>query len=290
MEWVLRLWTHLMGDLPHWPEPERDDRLLMVVGLAACAALYLANGHPARGPMPYGIWRMLMFGGLPLCALALWAAFIRGGSRLGAMLAAVMLCVPTLTRLLGEPNIFKEQPLLLLPGIIAMLLALAVVARSEESLADWGIGLGDWRWWLPRAAAFAGVVLVGVILTMNLSPEMAAFYPTYKPARTNLSMLLMKQLSLNLDFVGWELLFRGFLLFGIARRGDAGVAIWLQCIPFFLLHDHKPDVELLLSLPGGLIAGWFCLRARSFVPIFLLHCFQMSAVNFVGFALRNGIP
>ncbi|MFT5681360.1 MAG: membrane protease YdiL (CAAX protease family) [Myxococcota bacterium] len=287
MESLIRLWTLAMGNLPEWPEPDRDNRLLMMVGLFACAALYLANEHPARGgPMFYGVWRMVMFGGIPLLGLSIWSAAARGGSRLGAAGVGLLLSIPVSMRLLEGPEVFKVTPTLFLPGLIAMVLALFVVSRSEETLESWGLTLGDWRWWAPRTAVFGGLVLVGVAAAMTVSEDLASFYPAYKPAQTDFAMLLRKQLGLGLDFVGWELLFRGFLLFGIARRGDAWVAIWLQCIPFFLLHSEKPELELLLSLPGGLIAGWFSLRSRSFVPLLLLHCLQMWAVNFIGFAMR----
>ena len=130
------------------------------------------------------------------------------------------------------------------------------------------------------------VLVPAVFVVMSLSPKLAAFYPSWKPARLSVENLLIQQVGIGVDFLGWELLFRGFLLFGVARRGDAQTAIWLQAIPFFLLHRGQPDVELVSSLFGGLLAGWFCLRARSFVPLFILHWAQMMAVAGSGYILR----
>ncbi len=229
----------------------------------------------------------VVFAGIPLAGLASWSALARGGSRLGAAAATLLLSSTVVIRLLGGEMVFRDTPLLYLPGIIGLLLAAAVTSRSQETLERWGLTMGDWRWWAPRAAVFSAIVLAWVIPAMLLSPDMASYYPSYKPARTDPLMLGVKVLAHVVDLAGWEMLFRGFLLFGIARRGDLKVAIWLQVIPFFLLHSHKPGLELMLSLPGGLFAGWFCLRARSFVPLFLLHSIQLGSISVLGYAIRN---
>ena len=77
------------------------------------------------------------------------------------------------------------------------------------------------------------------------------------------------------------------LLFGFYRRGDPWTAIWVQAIPFFLLHYDKPSVELALSLVGGAVSGWFTLRARSIYPLIILHTAQITTVGFVGQLLRT---
>ncbi|MDG1481674.1 MAG: CPBP family intramembrane metalloprotease [Myxococcota bacterium] len=262
--------------------------LLLVIGTTACMAFYFADGLAARGgPLYNAVWRMLMFAGVPLAGLASWSAFSRGGSRLGAGTASLLCLATLLIRVFGDEMVFRDSPALYLPGFAGLVLALVVLSRSRETLGRWGLTMGDWRWWVPRAGVLSVIVLAWVIPAMLLSPEMASYYPSYKPAQTDPVMLGVKVLAHIVDLAGWEMLFRGFLLFGIARRGDYKVAIWLQVIPFFLLHSHKPGIELMLSLPGGLFAGYFCLRARSFVPIFLLHSFQLGSINLLGYAIRN---
>lgn len=288
MQWMRQAWTAALGDLSDWPVQERDDRLLMLLGLAFCVAYFLTEQYPTRGgPLAHRAWRMLMFGGVPLLAVTTWTALAKGGSRIGTGLVALLLLIPIAGRLTVGNSVLQSQPLFALSGVLAMLLSYGLIARSRSSLAAWGLGIGDWRFWVPRASIFAVIVLIGVSLAMTLNPEMASYYPSYKPARTDTTKLMIQQLAIFVDFIGWEMLFRGVLLFGVARRGDIAVALWLQAIPFFLLHGHKPELELILSLPGGLIAGWFCLRARSFLPLLLLHTLQLGTINLLGFYLRQ---
>jgi membrane protease YdiL (CAAX protease family) len=97
-------------------------------------------------------------------------------------------------------------------------------------------------------------------------------------------MLAIEQFGYCLDLLGWEFLFRGFLLFAFARR-DPLLAIWVQCLPFFVLHTTKPPTEYFLSLFGGFLGGWFCLHAKSFWPMFFLHAVQIITVNVVGYIM-----
>ena len=119
-------------------------------------------------------------------------------------------------------------------------------------------------------------------------PPLAHYYPLYKPAQTSFSELELSLSAIALDFVGWEFLFRGFLLFGLARRGDALMAILLQSLPFFLLHGPKPELEMISSYVGAIFAGWFCLRARTFFPLWVIHVAIISAVSLTAFWIRNG--
>ena len=75
----------------------------------------------------------------------------------------------------------------------------------------------------------------------------------------------------------------------MARRGDALVAILLHAFPFFLLHGNKPEIELLSSFVGGIFAGWFCLRARTFFPLYVIHIVMITTVGFTSFVMRNGL-
>ena len=83
-------------------------------------------------------------------------------------------------------------------------------------------------------------------------------------------MFLYWELSYGFYFFLWEWFFRGFLLFGL-RRGFGRHAIWLQAIPFGLLHWGKPPLEMASAFPGGLLLGLLAWRAESFLPCFALH-------------------
>jgi membrane protease YdiL (CAAX protease family) len=130
------------------------------------------------------------------------------------------------------------------------------------------------------------VLVPALVLAVVLDPALASYYPNWKPARHGGSAFVLCHLGVVLDFIGWEFLFRGFLLFGLARLWGPKKAIWAQTLPFFLLHYFKPPLELAFSLPGGLAAGWFCLRAGSFLPLWIIHVVQMTTVGAVAVWLR----
>lgn len=147
-----------------------------------------------------------------------------------------------------------------------------------------GLGPGDWRWWLPRVGLGLGLLTVVDTAAMVLLPDLQAFYPP-EHARTDVAALVRGLAGMAIDLFGWEMLFRGVLLGALARKVGIRSAIGLAALLFFVGHLDKPLSELLSSLPGGIVAGWFAWRARSFLPVFVLHAWQLATVYVVGFAL-----
>jgi len=75
-----------------------------------------------------------------------------------------------------------------------------------------------------------------------------------------------------LDLIGWEFIFRGWILFGYAKEfGDN--ALWLQAVPFAVAHIGKPEVETLSTIFGGFIFGLIAWKTKSFLYPFLIHLF-----------------
>ena len=100
-----------------------------------------------------------------------------------------------------------------------------------------------------------------------LGRQGTAMHDYYKPwLNANLPLYTF------LDLIGWEFLFRGWLLFGYARRFGAN-ALWIQSVPFALAHIGKPELETLSTIFGGFAFGWVAYRTRSFLYPFLIHWF-----------------
>jgi membrane protease YdiL (CAAX protease family) len=280
----------MMGELPSF-EREVGDGLIWWVGIVAGMGMVFGEFHNLGGPpIPKGIWRLSVHGILSLSALSLWFSLERKQGRAVSILSMLLVLSPILFRIFwpGAPKLLRQNPLYLgLPVAASTALALWSLRQTGQKLSDWGIGFGRWRWWAPRAGLVLLAILPCAWIAMSSNSELAAFYPTWRPARSDGWLLSLQQLGYGLDLLGWEFLFRGFLLFAFARRGDAVTGIWVQCFPFFLLHAEKPYLEMITSFYGGLLSGWFCLSARSFVPLFLLHWVQISAVSIIGFLLRN---
>ena len=112
--------------------------------------------------------------------------------------------------------------------------------------------------------------MLPILLIAARQPAFQATYPIRQLIREQPQMLLYWEITYGFYFFLWEWFFRGFLLFGL-RRGFGWHALWLQTIPFGLLHWGKPPLELASAFPGGLLMGLIAWRANSFLPCFALH-------------------
>lgn len=102
---------------------------------------------------------------------------------------------------------------------------LVILLLFRENPKAYGFSLGDWK---------AGLLLTGLGILL-MAPII------YILGRGDLSMrdyykLLTHGLPWTtfLDLIGWEFLFRGWILFGYARKFGAE-ALWLQAVPFALM-------------------------------------------------------
>ena len=135
---------------------------------------------------------------------------------------------------------------------------------------DYGLTLGRWRAGLCLTA-LTWLVAAGLIsFSLRIDPTLRAYYGgnfAWNILGTNL-----------LDLVGWEFVFRGFLLFAYARAFGPGPALLLQTVPFALLHIGKPALETYSTLFGGLWLGMVAWRSRSALYPILSHWFISTFV------------
>lgn len=148
--------------------------------------------------------------------------------------------------------------------LVLPLLILIFIFR--ENPAEMGFTLGDWK--------------VGVPLTLLSIALIAPLLWWVTRSATSMQTYYQSQVSglpwnTALDLFGWEFFFRGWILFGYARRYGAD-ALWLHAVPFALAHVGKPEVETLSTIFGGFAFGWIAWRTRSFLYPFLIHWFVAS--------------
>ena len=287
----------------HWlfgslPEPERvPHSTVLMVFVASVAALVIEadlRHHVSAGRWPSynDVWTLATYGAVPLAALVAWElarSHNRGAWAVWVAGTIAILATPVL-RFVGEgweEAMRADARIMLVPVVAGVVVVLGAARLGRVDLSAWGVGPGDWRWWLPRAAVLFGLMVAMVVLAAWVFPDLRDAYPRYKPARTSLEALFRYQTSLGWYMLGWEFFFRAFLLFGMARRGDYLFAVLFQAMIFFILHHHKPDVEMAASFVGAIGVGYFCLRARSFLPLFFLHWAMNFTMEVVGYAWRN---
>ena len=164
----------------------------------------------------------------------------------------------------------------LLTGFLIPVAVLLLLLRRRP--AEIGLGLGNWRLGLVVTALYIPVVTVGCWL-LSAQPGFQDQYPNFEPASNDWSVFLVYQLMALAYWIGWEYLWRGFVLFGTAPTFGR-MAIVIQMVPFAVLHLHKPPAEAFLSVIGGLLLGVLVWRCRSFWIAVPIHAYQMAAMDF----------
>lgn len=145
---------------------------------------------------------------------------------------------------------------ILMPG-------LCIVLVFREPLSSFGFKLGDWKTglFLTLVCCLVLAPLIWYLGTQN--PSMNAYY------RYGGEGLIWKK---GLEMFGWEFIFRGWLLFGYAKKFGPN-ALWLQAVPFAVAHLGKPRLETMSTIFGGFAFGWLAWRTGSFLYGFLIHWF-----------------
>ena len=171
-------------------------------------------------------------------------------------------------------------------GFVVPALILLVAFRWRP--AEAGLGLGDWRLAGALALAYLPLVAVGTFVLSD-GAGFQAQYPHFFGARTSWTDFLIYEALFLFYWVGWEYLWRGFVLFGTAPALGVPLAVVAQTVPFAILHADKPPAEAYLSVVGGLALGALVWRCRSFWIAVPIHAAQMLLLDlFCTLRFRTG--
>jgi len=167
----------------------------------------------------------------------------------------------------------------LMDGFLMFLLpVLSIKFIFKQKLSEFGFTWGDKKFGFITAGLFMTVMLI-VVWIVSGSSSFASTYPQGGiKVSENLMIFLFYELSILIYMLGWEFFWRGYSLFGLKSKFGY-YSIFIQMIPFFILHKGKPEIELFASIFAGLILGVQALRSRSFVYCWLLHWLVMFSID-----------
>lgn len=161
---------------------------------------------------------------------------------------------------------------------IVPIILIPLVLKGKPS--DYGLRLGDYKFGLKSSLLFVAVMLPFLWIASG-NKSFASTYPqggTY--VRENISVLLYYELFVGFYMFAWEFFWRGYMMFGLKRKFGF-YAIFIQMIPFFILHRGKPEIETFASIFAGLILGVQAWRSNSFIYCFLVHWSVMIFVDVI---------
>jgi len=141
---------------------------------------------------------------------------------------------------------------------------LTILIFLRKNPLDFGLRLGNYRLWLPYVLIFLAIA----IPILYFTSDMSSVQGYYRSGRN--FDLLKYALQMGVYMLGWEFLFRGFMLFGLKEKFKEG-SIIIQMIPFVLLHIGKPEIETISTIFTGLLWGYICYRGKSFWPAYIVH-------------------
>ena len=161
-------------------------------------------------------------------------------------------------------------------GFVLPVLVLVLLFRRRPS--EIGLGLGDWKLATTVSAVYLVLVVVGTWVLSD-GADFQAEYPRLPDALVSWRVFWTYHLLFLFYWLGWEYLWRGFVLFGTAPALGPVLAVVAQTVPFAILHADKPVAEAWLSIAGGVGLGLLVWRCRSFWIAVPLHAAQMVLID-----------
>ena len=179
----------------------------------------------------------------------------------------------------GRDKMYSRIYWMLCDGSLMFILpVLSIKLILKGKLKDYGLTSGDKKFGLITFSVFLLFMLI-VIWFISASKQFAETYPQGgSDVKQSLTIFIFYELCVFYYMLGWEFFWRGYMLFGLKEKFGV-YSIFIQMIPFFILHKGKPEMELFSSIIGGLILGIQAYRARSFVYSWLLHSFTMLSID-----------
>jgi membrane protease YdiL (CAAX protease family) len=144
-----------------------------------------------------------------------------------------------------------------------------IVFVFREDPRSFGLRLGNWR----KGALFSllGIGLMAVVIAgLAQTTEFRQYYELDTLREADSRALVEFLLRLGVYMFSWEFIFRGFMLFGLQERLGP-LAIWIQAIPFAIMHLGKPELETLSTIFGGAAFAYVDLESRSVFPSVVIH-------------------
>lgn len=154
--------------------------------------------------------------------------------------------------------------------IVYLLIPLGIIVLAfREDPRNFGLTLGNWK----RSALFiiAGTALMAVVIAgLAQLDEFRQYYRLAVLEQPDAATLVEFAFRLGIYMLSWEFIFRGFMLFGLKERFGA-LAIWIQAIPFAIMHLGKPELETLSTIFGGAAFAYMDLESGSIIPSVVIH-------------------
>ena len=147
---------------------------------------------------------------------------------------------------------------------------LIIVFVFRRPLGQYGFAVDylakSFLWWIPVAVVIVILTYIGARTEKNL-----AMYPQIRAQQWNVGLILISALSWVTYLIGYEFLFRGFLLFSCLESFGYWPAIVINICLYSLFHIAKGLREAVGSLFFGFLLCYLTLHLGSFWFAIFIH-------------------
>lgn len=149
----------------------------------------------------------------------------------------------------------------------------------RDNPLDYGLRFGDAKTGLKISFLFLGVMLPLIWFATSMD-SFALNHPRLNSAKYSWNIFFIYQIGMFIYMFAWEFIWRGFMLFGLKDKFGY-YAVFIQMIPFVILHNGKPEIETFGAIIGGLALGYLALRTKSFYYCVVTHFGVMFLMDFI---------
>jgi membrane protease YdiL (CAAX protease family) len=149
----------------------------------------------------------------------------------------------------------------------------------KEKLYNYGLRIGDYKAGFKITLIFLAIMLP-LVWFVSTSDSFANVYPHLNSARDSWNVFIIYEIGLLIYMVAWEFIWRGYMLFGLYEKFGF-YAIFIQMIPFVILHNGKPMLETFGAILAGLALGILALRTKSIFYCVLAHMSVMFSIDLI---------
>lgn len=178
------------------------------------------------------------------------------------------------------------------PFLLALIAIVPMICIIWYALKKRGTTKLKWKF---QTNSNIGILLATLVLSISsalLIEPVLELLPNVEALRASLDeaftpTFLTFFLAVIFAPIAEEVLFRGIILEGFAKRYGATKAILGSSLLFGLIHVQP--LQVVGAFFGGLFMGWVYLRTRSLIPVIFLHLVNnlMSFVLLVGLGTNN---
>ena len=181
-----------------------------------------------------------------------------------------------------NPNVYLYEYLYWYIGDFLTLFIVPVIIIKlilKEKLADYGLKTGDYRAGFAITIIFL-VVMIPLVWIFSSFPDFVRTYPQLASTRDNWNTFFIFEAGLIIYLIAWEFIWRGFMLFGLKEKFGY-YAIFIQMIPFLILHNGKPVAETFGAIAAGIALGILAWRTGSIYYCIITHGGVMFSIDLI---------